>query len=265
MPMKLHENRITLTLQRLKEQKEKALVCFLTAGFPQLDSTVPLVHTLEQGGADIIEIGMPFSDPLAEGPVIQESSLVALNNGVTLDLILEQVKEIRKRSQIPLILMGYLNPILTYGAEKFFSAAAASGVDGLILPELPLEESNRFRTLMEHHGLAAILLVAPTTPKDRIRNIDAASEGFLYCVSMTGVTGATNTTDTVQHIRLVKSCAKKNPVLVGFGIKTPEDAKQMSLLADGVIIGSRIVQILQQTQGEAQLLAYIQSIKQAIR
>jgi len=171
-------NRISQTLYALHKRNEKALVCFLTAGFPKRYSTVPLVQAIEKGGVDIIEIGMPFSDPLAEGPIIQHSSQIALRNGVTLDSILSQVRVIRKRSEIPLVLMGYLNPILLYGEEKFFAAAAQAGVDGMILPELPLEESKRFSLTMKKYGLAHIILVAPTTLEAELQKLIKPQRDF---------------------------------------------------------------------------------------
>jgi tryptophan synthase alpha chain len=234
-------NRITKTLDSLKEQKKKALACFITAGFPTIDATVPFVREIENGGADIIELGMPFSDPLADGPVIQQSSHIALSQGMTLDTILSQVREIRLKSSIPLVLMGYLNPILRYGVKKFFSAAANAGVDGVVLPELPFEELGRYKSLIESAGLANILLVTPTTPAKRLSMIDKASSGFLYCVSTTGVTGGAGRSMNIDYIGKVKKSAKKNPVLVGFGIKTPEDAKRIAQHADGVIVGSELI------------------------
>ena len=183
-------NRLQQTLIRCAAQKEKALACFLTAGYPTPEELLPLVCTIEKGGADIIELGMPFSDPLADGPVIQHSSQIALQQGVTLDWILAQVRLIRQRSNIPIVLMGYLNPIIAYGTKKFFTTAASAGADGIILPELPLEEQGRYADLINDNKLANILLVTPTTMPARIAQIDKRSSGFLYCVSTAGVTGS---------------------------------------------------------------------------
>ncbi|MCX6121150.1 MAG: tryptophan synthase subunit alpha [Ignavibacteriales bacterium] len=257
-------NRITTKLQALSARKEKALVCFLTAGFPTLDATLPLVSEIEKGGADIIELGMPFSDPLAEGPVIQHSSHVALQQGTTLDKILSYVKTIRRSSEIPLVLMGYLNPILTYGAERFFRAAAKAGVDGVILPELPLEESKRYKSICVSSGLANIILVTPTTPPERIAMIDRASEGFLYCVSTTGVTGSAGNSISSRYIGNVKKSAKKNPVLVGFGIKTPADAHRIAQYADGVIIGSALVQRIARGDSPRKIGHWVRQLKKAL-
>ena len=175
-------NRITQKLQALAARNEKALACFITAGFPTIDTTVPFVKEIEKGGADIIELGMPFSDPLAEGPIIQHSSQVALSQGTTLNIVLSQVRIIRRHSNIPIVLMGYLNPILSYGANKFFHVAAQAGVDGMVLPELTYEESGRYRALLEDAGLGNILLVTPTTPAKRIAMIDRSIQWFsLLC------------------------------------------------------------------------------------
>jgi tryptophan synthase alpha chain len=257
-------NRITEKLQSLSARKEKALVCFLTAGFPTIDATVPLVLEIEKGGADIIELGMPFSDPLADGPVIQHSSQVALSQGITLDKILSHVKTIRQSSKIPLVLMGYLNPILAYGAKKFFKAATRAGVDGIILPELPFEESNRYKSILDGIGLANILLVTPTTPPKRIAMIDRASIGFLYCVSSTGVTGSTNKILSGSYVSIVKKNAKKNPVLVGFGIKTPADAHRIAQHADGVIVGSALVQRIAGGESMKEIGVWVRQLKEAM-
>jgi tryptophan synthase alpha chain len=257
-------NRISKALDSLKTRNEKALVFFLTAGFPTLDATVPLILELEKGGADVIELGMPFSDPLADGPVIQQSSQTALHQGITLDLILSYVKQIRKSSEIPVVLMGYLNPILSYGVEKFFIAAANSGVDGIILPELPLEESRRYKTIFKRTGLVQILLVTPTTPPERIALIDRASHGFLYCVSSTGVTGSMKKIQNGSYLSSVKQNAKINPVLVGFGIKTPNDVRRTVHSADGVIVGSALIQKIEKGESLQKIGAWVHQLKKAM-
>jgi len=222
------------------------------------------VLEIERGGADIIELGMPFSDPLADGPVIQQSSQVALSQGITLDNILSYVKTIRQSSEIPLVLMGYLNPILAYGAEKFFNSAARSGVDGIILPELPVEESKRYKSTFDNAGLAHILLVTPTTSPERIALIDRASNGFLYCVSSTGVTGTTSKMRGSSYINSVKTNAKKNPVLVGFGIKTPTDARRIANRVDGVIIGSALIQRIARGESLEDVGVWVRQLKKAM-
>ncbi|MGD0037577.1 MAG: tryptophan synthase subunit alpha [Bacteroidota bacterium] len=257
-------NRITQKLRFLADRKEKALVCFITAGFPTIEATVPLVREIEKGGADIIELGMPFSDPLADGPVIQASSQQAIKNGITLDHILECTRKIRKHSNIPLILMGYLNPIIHYGEERFFADAAKAGVDGVILPEVPLEESNRYLSLTRKYHLADILLVSPATPDKRIREIDEVTSGFLYCVSTTGVTGRSNIGNIESYVKRVKHNAKKNPVLVGFGIKTSADAHRIAQYADGVIIGSVLIQRIAKKNSIKEIDGCVRQLKKAL-
>jgi tryptophan synthase alpha subunit len=204
-------NRLTTVLSSLRERRKKALALFLTAGYPAADSTPGLVLSLAGAGADIIEIGMPFSDPLADGPVIQQSSATAIQNGVTIAGILDGIRKIRESSAVPLVLMGYINPILSYGSGRFFSDAASAGVDGVILPELTLEESVRFKSEIELNGLSQILLVAPTTPPERITAIDTASGGFLYCVSTTGVTGAAGKGTPDEFLIRVKTLREEEP------------------------------------------------------
>ncbi len=257
-------NRITDCLTRLRGKKEKALTLFLTAGFPKINSTPSLVRMLERAGADIIELGMPFSDPLADGPTIQQSSQVALKNGMTLTRVLQTVQEIRKSSGIPVVLMGYVNPILRYGEESFFKDAAKAGVNGIILPEVPLEESPRFAAMINGAGLANILLVTPTTPAERVQRIDEICNGFLYCVSMTGVTGMKRSGSNEGFIKRVKANAKRNPVLVGFGISTPRDASKLARDADGIIIGSALIKRLLAGESNTGITRWIKRMKNAI-
>jgi tryptophan synthase alpha chain len=255
--------RIPVCFRRNAERNEKVLALFLTAGYPTLDATPKLVLELEQAGADIIEIGMPFSDPIADGPVIQQSSATALKNGVKLPYIVKTVKHIRTRSSIPIVLMGYLNPILQYGQREFFEDVAAAGVDGIILPELPLEESDRFDESIRAAGIAHIHLVTPTSTENRIRRIDAVSKGFLYCVSTTGVTGGTGIAVSEQYLRRVKLAATRNPVLVGFGISGPDEAKRYARVADGVIIGSALLSRLA-TEPLDSTVTWVRAIKRAM-
>ena len=257
-------NRLQQTLNRCKAQKEKALACFLTAGYPTPDELFPLVCAIEKGGADIIELGMPFSDPLADGPVIQLSSQIALEQGVTLEWIISQVRLIRQRSNIPIVLMGYLNPIIAYGAEKFFTDASLAGVDGIILPELPLEEYGRYAEIIKTNKLANILLVTPTTNPERVSLIDRRSNGFLYCVSTAGVTGSSKNRINTNYIKAVKISAKKNPVLVGFGIRTAEDVRRAVRYADGVIVGSVLIELIGKGKSLAAVEKFVRGIKQAI-
>jgi tryptophan synthase alpha chain len=255
-------NRIHECLAGLAARKEKALALFLTAGFPRADSMVGAVPELHRAGADIIELGMPFSDPLADGPTIQFSSSVALKNGVTLSTILTQVKEIRRASSVPIVLMGYLNPVCRYGVERFFHDAGEAGVDGLIFPELPLEESGRFKEVMKASRLAQILLVAPTSSPSRIQAIDAASDGFVYGVSTTGVTGTVSGTRE-EYFLNIRRYVTRNPLLVGFGISTPDDARRLARDADGVIVGSGLIKRLQ-TDSPEEISRWVRSLKNAI-
>jgi tryptophan synthase alpha chain len=258
-------NRLQQTMLHCKEQKEKALACFITAGYPTPEELLPLLGAIEKGGADIIELGMPFSDPMADGPVIQLSSHIALQQGVTLDWILSQVVLMRKRSNIPIVLMGYLNPILAFGANKFFNAAAKAGVDGIILPEIPLEEQDRYADLINNSKLSNILLVTPTTPAERIALIDRRSSGFLYCVSTAGVTGSKKKKIDINYAKRVKSSAKKNPVLVGFGISTAEDARRAVRIADGVIVGSALIELIGKGKSLAVVESFVRSIKEGMQ
>jgi tryptophan synthase alpha chain len=256
--------RIEVQLSSLKSEEKKALVFFLTAGYPKIDSTEKIALALERGGADIIEIGMPFSDPLADGPAIQASSNIAIKNGVTLQSVLDTVRAIRRKSNIPLVLMGYLNPILRFGEKDFFPMAAQAGVDGIILPELPFEETSRFKTLIDGSGLSQILLVTPTTSPARIQKIDAASGGFLYCVSTTGVTGSDHRANIGEYLAVVRKNASKNPLLVGFGISTPSDAASIAKSADGVIIGSALIKHLSSGATSSDLPEWVRGFRSAI-
>ncbi len=255
--------RIEQALEGLRSAKQKALALFVTAGFPTLGSTVDVALALEQGGADIVEVGMPFSDPLADGPVIQQSSAVALKNGVTLARILEDVRAIRRHSTIPLVLMGYLNPILRYGFANFMRNASDAGIDGIILPEVPLEEVPRFR--VDLNGLSQILLVTPESPPERVEAIDRVCGGFLYCVSTTGVTGSDVRSDVGEYLAGVRAHVKKNRMLVGFGISRPEDAGMYVRHADGVIVGSALIRAISEgTSGDA-LAVWVRQFKNAIQ
>ncbi len=238
------KSRITSLFEGRKDAS-KIMSLFITAGFPDPDSTVDLVLGFEKNGADIIELGMPFSDPLADGPTIQYASNVAISNGITMKKIFEMVKEIRKASEIPIILMGYINPILKYGIEKFCRDAADCGADGLILPDLPPEESAVIAELAEKNNLDIIYLVAPNSTDERMKKVDSMSSGFVYCVSVTGVTGARKGEEVAKSVdRFIGRVNKnviKNPKLVGFGIKNHEDAAVIAKQVDGFIVGSALI------------------------
>ena len=258
------KERILRTFDRLADRREKGLALFVTAGFPESNSTPGLVAALEKGGADFIEIGIPFSDPLADGPVIQMSSARAIANGVTPGTILQDIRKIREHSEIPIILMGYLNPILRYGMEEFLRDAAEAGADGIILPEVPLEEFPPWEPILRKNGLAGILLVAPTSGEERTRKIDSASEGFLYAVSTRGVTGSEGA-DATAYLAGLGKIARKNRLMIGFGIATPADAAQMARHADGVIVGSALLRFLSENRSPQEIIEWVVGFKQLLR
>lgn len=230
---------------------EKVMSLFLTAGYPNADVTAELVLGCEKAGADLIELGIPFSDPLADGPTIQFSSTEAIRQGITMERIFSIVEEIRTSSEIPLVLMGYINPILSYGVASFCKRAAEAGVDGLILPDITLEEAELIEEEAKTHGLAQIHLVAPNTKDERMVEIDQRSSGFVYCVSVTGVTGARDGEEVARSvdrfIDRVNTHVTRNPKLVGFGIKNHEDARQVASRADGFIVGSALIETIRNT------------------
>jgi len=229
-------------IQKLFSEPKEKLIPFLTAGYPELESTVDLVCAAADAGADMIEIGIPFSDPQADGPVIQASSQQALDNGMNLNKIFEQVTEIRKRTDVPLALMGYYNPILKMGHETFLDHCVLSGVDGLILPDLPLEEAEPFCELAKVNGVSPILLVAPNTPNERIRKISDLAGDLIYAVSILGITG--NDLASKDALAEYLNRVRKNsvtPFVVGFGISTREDVVWFNKYSDGAVVGSAII------------------------
>ena len=230
-----------------KKKNKQVLNVYVTAGYPQLDSTVPVMQALEKSGADLIELGMPYSDPLADGPVIQASSTIALQNGMTIKKLFEQLKEMRASVQTPVILMGYMNPILQYGFEKFCADAASVGVDGLILPDLPeFEFENEYGNIIKKYKLDFIFLVTPETTPDRIKRLDALSTGFLYAVSSSSTTGKDQDMSGVSaYLQRLQQMGLKNPVLVGFGIKDKASFEAASEFANGAIIGTAFIKALE--------------------
>ncbi len=235
-------NRLTQKFQQLKKENTKAILPYITPEFPIAGTTVPLILALEKAGASIIEVGIPFSDPLADGPTIQQSSHTAIQNGATISLVLQRVKEARLHTQIPIVLMGYINPVLHYGIEKFLVDASASGVDGLIIPDLLPEESTEYRMLAAKYNISVVFLLAPTSSDKRIHHVDSLSTDFTYCVSVTGVTGSRNTFDSLDDfLRRVRRNSTK-PFVVGFGISTHDHVQQVWKHADGAVVGSALIQ-----------------------
>lgn len=237
-------SRIEDLFQR-KEQNILSVYC--TAGFPKLDDTLIVLKALQESGADMIELGMPYSDPLADGPVIQHSSTIALANGMTIKKLFEQLKDLRKKVTLPVLLMGYMNPILQYGFERFCSDAATVGVDGLILPDLPMYEyETEYGPIIQKHHLDFVFLVTPETADERIKDLDSLSSGFLYAVSSSSTTGKDkNMEDVQQYISRLKKLKLDNPILVGFGIKDKSSFNDACLNANGAIIGTAFIKALE--------------------
>lgn len=235
-------SRVTAAFARANAQGRTALVPFFTAGYPTMAGSERVIHALADGGADLIEIGMPFSDPIAEGPTIQHSSLQALKNGTRLGDVLDLVRRLRQDGvDVPLVLMGYFNPIYHHGVSTFVREAAAAGADGFIVPDLPIEESEPLRLACEALGLDLIGMVAPTSTDERIADITAHSAGFVYCVSLTGVTGGRSTLPDLRGYLARVRATTTLPVAVGFGISTPEHVRQVGEFADGAVIGSALI------------------------
>ncbi|OGP13489.1 MAG: tryptophan synthase subunit alpha [Deltaproteobacteria bacterium RIFCSPLOWO2_02_FULL_50_16] len=235
-------SRIQKIFRQLKREKKKALIPFITAGDPSLSETMKLIALLEKAGADIIELGMPFSDPMADGPVIQASSERSLKKGTNLKKILTLVGEVRKRSQIPILLMGYYNPVFAFGVKAFAQSASKAGVDAVLIVDVPPEESAEVKDELDKVGIDLIFLVAPTTSIERMKKIAHLSRGFIYYVSMTGVTGASlNQWDSIQHQITQLRRLTRLPIAVGFGISTPKEAQRVATMADGVVIGSALI------------------------
>lgn len=245
----------------------KAFIPFLTCGDPSLEVTEQLIYAMEEAGADLIELGIPFSDPTAEGPVIQAANVRALSGGVTTDKIFDMVKRLRQNMKIPMVFMTYANVVFSYGTERFIQKAASLGMDGLILPDVPFEEKEEFDSVCKKYGLDLISLIAPTS-HERITQIAKEAEGFVYCVSSLGVTGMRSaiTTDIGAMVQLVKA-AKDIPCAVGFGISTPEQAAAMAAKSDGAIIGSAIVKLCGQYKEACvpYVKEYVKSMKDAVR
>ncbi len=252
-------NRITDKLR----QSGKILSIYFTAGYPDLNDTEKIINALADNGVDMIEIGLPFSDPLADGPTIQASSTAALHNGMNSELLFDQLKNIRSKVNIPLIIMGYFNPVLQYGVEEFCSRCVEAGIDGLILPDLPLDVYMReYKDIFDHYGLLNIFLITPQTSDERIRQIDDASEGFIYMVSSASTTGAKTGfgEEQTSYFQRIAAMELKNPLIVGFGISNAKTFQQATEYAEGAIIGSAFIKHLTK-KGVANIPEFIKRIR----
>ena len=232
--------------QLFQRKQHNVLNVYVTAGYPKLDDTLSIMQALEANGADLIELGMPYSDPLADGPVIQQSSSIAIANGMTIETLFAQLKNLRNSVSVPVILMGYMNPVLQYGFEKFCADAAAVGVDGLILPDLPeYEFETEYGAIIKQYGLDFIFLVTPETSEERIKKLDSLSSGFLYAVSSSSTTGGDKAFSPVQeYLQRLQSYQLRNPVLVGFGVKDKASFEAAAAYSNGAIIGSAFIKSL---------------------
>ena len=261
--------RIEQIFIKLKEKGEKALIPYIMAGDPDLRTTESLILTIERAGADILELGVPFSDPIADGPTIQRASERSLKSGTTLKKVMAFVKKLRKKASIPIIIMTYYNIILQYGIARFPSDAAASGIDGIIIPDLPPEEALEFTKYSRKAGLDTIFLLAPTSTEERIKRVASASTGFIYYVSMTGITGArlSNLLEIKGKIPEIRQCTDL-PVAVGFGITNEGEARKIAQWADGVIVGSALVRLIEENSRNRRLQSnvdgFIRSLKRAL-
>ncbi|MEO0554991.1 MAG: tryptophan synthase subunit alpha [Bacteroidota bacterium] len=251
--------------QLFENKKDRILSVYYSAGFPALNNTLDIAIWLEEAGADMIEIGIPFSDPLADGPTIQESNKVALDNGMTLDLLFNQIKELRSKVTVPVILMGYINPVIQYGIGRFCQSCEDVGVDGLILPDLPMSEYiSEYQDKFTDHGIKNIFLITPQTSDERIREVDARSNSFIYMVSTSSTTGAKDSFGEVQasYFERVRSLNLNNPTLVGFGISNKVTFGQACAHSNGAIIGSAFIKVLGSSDNlESDILQFVKSIK----
>lgn len=247
------------------QPKHKALIPYVTVGYPSLQATLKAVPLLAKLGCDIVELGIPFSDPMADGATIQKSSYYALQNGVTPQLCLEVARQLRQETDIPLVFMTYLNPVFSYGFQEFCAACASSGVSGLIIPDLPPEEGSELETIMQRLGLDLIYLLAPTSTEERLRLVATKSRGFIYLVSVTGVTGARDSLpeNLETFVSRVRKAATQ-PLCVGFGISTAEQANRVACLADGVIVGSQIIKYMEAEDEFKALKDFVKRLRSTI-
>lgn len=252
--------------QAFDEKKKQLLNVYFTAGYPKLDDTVRIAKALQDSGADILEIGLPFSDPVADGPTIQQSSTQALDNGMTLEKLFVQLADVRKTVTIPILMMGYINPVIQFGIERFCEKCAEVGVDGLILPDLPISEyEEMYKPVFEKYGLYNVFLITPQTSESRIRKIDELSNGFIYMVAASSITGAKSEISQVQvdYFNRVNSMGLKNRRMIGFGISNHSTFSQACNYADGAIMGSAFIKLLSQDASEKSIGNFIKSIKSA--
>ena len=248
-----------------KSGKGRLLSIYYTAGFPALNDTARIGQALEKAGADIIEVGIPFSDPVADGPTIQKSNKIALDNGMNLALLLSQVKEMRKTVQLPIILMGYVNPVMQYGIERFAKDAADAGVDGLILPDLPVAEYEKeYKSVFDKAGLSSTFLISPTTAPERIATIDKLSDGFIYAVSASSTTGAKDGfgNEQLEYFSRLKGLKLKTPIMIGFGISNSNTFRQATDQAAGAIVGSAFIDLLSKsTELEGDISKFVAGLR----
>ncbi|WP_268036468.1 tryptophan synthase subunit alpha [Algoriphagus sp. PAP.12] len=245
-------------------KKERVLSIYFTAGFPNLEDTVPIMEAIEAGGADIIEIGVPYSDPVADGPTIQDSNQIALQNGMSMNKLFEQLVGFRAKVHLPVVLMGYLNPIMQYGMDAFCKKCKEVGVDGLILPDLPMQEYlDEYKALFESYGLVNTFLISPQTSEKRIREIDGNTDGFIYMVSSHSITGAKSgiSEEQINYFERVREMNLKNPRLIGFGISNSETFTTASNYSNGAIIGSAFIKVLKNSKNlKEDVQGYIRSV-----
>lgn len=244
--------------------KKRLLSVYYTAGYPALNSTIQIAETLQAAGVDFLEIGMPYSDPVADGPVIQNSSTTALQNGMTVSLLFEQLKDLKAKIQIPVYLMGYLNPVLQYGVDRFCKACQSVGIKGVIIPDLPVAVyEQQYKKVFEDHGIAFIFMITPHTSAERIRKIDALSNDFIYLLSSPSVTGQklSISEDTINYFQRIQAMGLKAPVIVGFGIRDHETFYTATTYADGAIVGTTFVQLLEKENPLQETAGFIRAIR----
>lgn len=253
--------------QAFIDKKERLLNVYFTAGYPNLEDTLTIAKALDEGGADLIEIGLPFSDPVADGPTIQESSTRALKNGMNLKKLFDQLSDLRKHVNVPVLLMGYVNPVLQYGFEAFCAKCAEVGIDGLILPDLPMYEyEEMYQAVLEKYGLYNVFLITPQTSDERIQKIDELSKGFIYMVSSASTTGAKKgiSSDQVSYFQKINGLGLKNKRLIGFGISDNQSFSKACEYADGAIIGSAFIKLLEEDSSAENIKNYIHSVKSPV-